>query len=179
MVERDAREHGLEYRHAHGHVCSGAHDHPHDHAPGGTVSVSDRTGTWFATSPAGPLLVAAGAVCGCAALAVADPTTPGGPTPVCPTKALFGITCPGCGTARMLYSLTHFDLTGAIRYNAIALVAVVLLAWAWVVWMARTMGTRLPSWTSWKWLPHVTIAVLAIWTVVRLLPFAPFTALHV
>ena len=142
-------------------------------------SVSDRAGTWFATSPAGPLLVAAGAVCGCAALAVADPTTPGGPTPVCPTKALLGITCPGCGTARMLYSLTHFDLTGAIRYNAIALVAVVLLAWAWVVWMARTMGTRLPSWTSWKWLPHVTIAVLAIWTVVRLLPFAPFTALHV
>lgn len=94
MMERDARGHGPEHRHAHGHVCSDAHDHGHDHAPGGTVRVGDRAGTWFATSTAGPLLVAAGAVCGCAALAVADPTTPGGPTPVCPTKALLGITCP-------------------------------------------------------------------------------------
>ena len=168
-----------------GHDCGHAHDHgpAHDHADGsahgGSVGVMERAGNWFAASPAGPLIVAAGVVCGCAALAVADPTTPGGPTPVCPTKALLGITCPGCGTARMLYSFTHFDLTGAIRYNAVALVAVVLMAWAWVVWLGRTLGKRLPTWTNWKWLPHVTIAVLVIWTVVRLLPFPPFSALHV
>lgn len=161
----------------HDDACGQTPDHHHDHH--GSVGVMERAGNWFAASPAGPLIVAAGAVCGCAALAVADPTTPGGPTPVCPTKALFGVTCPGCGTARMLYSLAHFDVTGAIRYNAVALVAVVFLGWAWVVWMGRTLGMRLPTWAKWKWLPHVVITVLVVWTIVRLLPFEPFTGLHV
>ncbi len=175
MMDHRPDDHG--HAHATGHAHAPDHAHPHAHV--GSVSAADRAGTWLATSPAGPLLVGAGAVCGCAALAIADPTTPGGPTPVCPTKALLGITCPGCGTARMLYSLVHFDLTGAIRYNAVALVFVVLLVWAWVTWLARTLGKRLPTWTRWKWLPHAVVGVLVVWMIVRLLPFAPFTALHV
>lgn len=142
-------------------------------------SAGNRIGHWFATSPAGPLLVAAGAIGGCIAVNAADPTTPGGPVPVCPTKAIFGITCPGCGTARMLYSLTTFDLTGALRYNAVALVTVLALVWSWFAWFGRTVGRDLPDWLSWKWLPHTITIVLVVWFIVRLLPFAPFTALAV
>jgi len=67
-----------------------------------------------------PLAVAAGAVA-VSAVAVSavvlagDPTTPGGPLPVCPSKALFGIVCPGCGGMRMLYSALHGDIGAALR----------------------------------------------------------------
>lgn len=151
-----------------------------DHARGPAgAGAGDRAGSWFADSPAGPLLVAGGVMCGCAALAVADPTTPGGPTPVCPTKALLGIPCPVCGTARMVYSLTHLDITGAIRYNAVTLVLALLLVWWWVVWLGRTLGTRLPNPFAWRPMPKVIIGVLVVWGIIRLLPFEPFTALRV
>ena len=39
----------------------------------------------------GPLLVAASSTLVCAAIWAGDPTTPNGPLPVCPTKALLGI----------------------------------------------------------------------------------------
>lgn len=74
-----------------------------------------------------PLMVAASATLMCAAIWVGDPTTPNGPLPVCPTKALLGIDCPGCGSLRMLYSLLHGDLLQAARFNALGLLAVVLL----------------------------------------------------
>lgn len=145
----------------------------------GAESLGNRIGHWFAISPAGPLLVAAGAIGGCIAVNAADPTTPGGPIPECPTKAIFGIACPCCGTARMLYSLTTFDLTGALRYNAVALVTVLALVWSWFAWFGRTLGKNLPDWMTWKWLPHTITIVLVVWFIVRLLPFAPFTALAV
>ena len=97
-------------------------------------------------TPAGPVLAVCGAVCGCFVLNWADPTTPGGPTPLCPTKALFGIDCPGCGTARALYSLTHLDVSAAVRYNILAVVAVILVGWSWCVWLGRTLGKRVPDW---------------------------------
>ncbi|BBX75130.1 hypothetical protein MSHI_30360 [Mycobacterium shinjukuense] len=62
-----------------------------------------------------PLVVAAAATLMCAAIWVADPTTPNGPLPTCPTKALLGIDCPGCGSLRMLHSLMHGDLLAAAK----------------------------------------------------------------
>ena len=72
-------------------------------------------------SLAAPLVVAASTTLMCAAIWVGDPTTPNGPLPVCPTKALLGIDCPGCGSARMLYSLMHGNLVAAARFNALGL----------------------------------------------------------
>ena len=74
-------------------------------------------------------MVAVSAVCVCSAVWVGDPTTPGGPLPLCPTKLLLGIDCPGCGGLRMLYCLMHGNLLAAARFNALGLVALVLLVW--------------------------------------------------
>jgi hypothetical protein len=60
---------------------------------------------------------------GCAVVWLGNPAVPGGILPVCPTKALFGIDCPGCGSLRMINSLLHLDLTEALRYNALGLAA--------------------------------------------------------
>lgn len=127
-----------------------------------------------------PGAVAVGACLGCAVVLWGDPTTPGGPLPVCPTKLLLGIDCPGCGSMRMIYSLLHGDLAAAARYNAVALVAVPLLVLAWVTWTrGRWRGRPVVSWQHWRWAPMVTLVVAVSWFVVRNIPVEPFTSLRV
>lgn len=121
---------------------------------------------------------AAGAVCGL--VVWADPTTPGGPIPTCPTKALFGIDCPLCGSSRMLYALLHFDVPGALQYNAVGVVAAVLLVAAYVSWTLRSArGHRTGRRQRARWAPVAVAAILAVWFVIRNLPFEPFTGLRV
>src|SRR3982074_3411132 len=116
-----------------------------------------------------PLMVRAPAVLG-------DAPTPCGPRPVCPTKALLGIDCPGCGSLRMLYSLLHGNLMAAARFNALGLVAVVLLVWAYLVWTyGRMTGRRIRSWQHQRWAAMVALSLVVIWFVVRNIPFAPFS----
>jgi len=129
---------------------------------------------------AAPLGVAAVAACGCAVIWLANPTVPGGILPVCPTKALLGIDCPGCGSLRMIYSLLHFDLVGAVRYNALGLVAVGLLVWAFAAWTyGRLVGRQVRSWQHLRWAAPVALALTLVWFVVRNLGFGPFPALYV
>ncbi|WP_370947927.1 DUF2752 domain-containing protein [Amycolatopsis sp. cg5] len=124
-------------------------------------------------------VVAAGGVC-CAAVLIGDPTTPGGPLPVCPTKALLGITCPGCGGMRMLYSLLHGDIPAALHYNALTFLMGLLFVWSTAAWaVGRLRGRWVNSWLHWRWTPLAFGVAFALWFVVRNLPFAPFTALRV
>jgi hypothetical protein len=128
----------------------------------------------------GPLLVGAVAAGACAVIWFADPTTPGGFLPVCPTKALLGIDCPGCGTLRMIYSLLHFDFLAAVRFNALALVAVAFLFVAYGMWTyGRVIGRKVGGWQNHRWAAVVTMMLVTVWFVVRNLPFAPFTSLRV
>lgn len=121
--------------------------------------------------------LAAGA---CAVIWVADPTTPGGFLPVCPTKALLGIDCPGCGTLRMIYSLLHFDFLSALQFNALGVVALAFLFVAYGMWTyGRAVGRKISSWQNHRWAATVTMVLVVVWFVVRNLPFAPFTALRV
>jgi Protein of unknown function (DUF2752) len=127
-----------------------------------------------------PLLVGALAGCACAAILLADPTTPGGIIPVCPTKALLGLDCPGCGSMRMLYSLMHGNLLAAVKFNAMAVVGLVLLVVAYVTWTyGRIVGRQILSWQHHRWAAAVTLVLVSTWFVVRNLPFPPFTGLYV
>ena len=131
-------------------------------------------------SLAAPVAVAAVAVGGCAAIWLANPTVPGGILPVCPTKLLLGIDCPGCGSLRMIYSLLHLDLAAAVRFNAFGLVAVALLLWAYAAWTyGRLAGRQVRSWQHLRWSAPVLLVVTLAWFVVRNLNFGPFPALYV
>lgn len=126
------------------------------------------------------LTVAVGAVLACAVVWMGDPTTPGGPLPVCPTKLLLGIDCPGCGSLRMLNCVLHGDVAGAAGFNALGLVALALLVWAYLVWTyGRLTGRQIRSWQHHRWSAAVTLALVSVWFVVRNVPFEPFTALRV
>ncbi|AWZ23181.1 hypothetical protein CEJ39_02425 [Rhodococcus pyridinivorans] len=126
------------------------------------------------------MAIAVGAVAVCAAVAWADPTTPGGVIPPCPTYSLFGILCPGCGSSRMLYSLVHLDVPAALHYNALGLVALSVLTVSFGLWTwSRARGTPMPRWTRYRWPPHLVLILTAMWFVVRNIPVAPFTALRI
>jgi len=127
-----------------------------------------------------PMAVAAGVGVGCVAVWIGDPTTPGGFLPVCPTKALLGIDCPGCGGMRMAYSVMHGDIPAALHYNAVTFVFMLLFVWSMVAWtLGRLRGRAMDSWLHWRWTPLAFSVVFVVWFVIRNLPFAPFTALHV
>src|SRR3979490_1709835 len=79
-----------------------------------------------------PAMVAAAACAGCLIVQMANPTAAGNVLPPCPTKALLGIDCPGCGSLRMIYSVMHGNVLAAARFNALGLAALVLLVWAYL-----------------------------------------------
>lgn len=135
----------------------------------------------LALAPLGaPLGVAAAAGLVCGAIWLGDPLSAGGPLPVCPTKALLGIDCPGCGSLRMIYCLLHGDVIGAVRFNALGFVAVLFLIWAFGAWTyGRVIDRRVVSWQHHRWAAVVALALVAAWFVVRNLPMAPFSALYV
>ena len=127
-----------------------------------------------------PLLVGAAAVCACAAIWVGDPTTPGGFLPLCPTKALLGVDCPGCGSLRMIYSLLHGDVVAAARFNALGLVALGFSVVAYATWTnGRVVGHQIVGWQHHRWAASVTLVLVSTWFVVRNIPVAPFTSLRV
>lgn len=127
-----------------------------------------------------PLAVAGGGVAVCGVVLWGDPTTPGGPLPLCPTKAVFGICCPGCGGMRMLYSALHGDIAAAVSYNALSFVIGFLLVWSTVAWaVGRYRGRHVRSWLHWRWTPLILLTAFSVWFVIRNLPFQPFASLYV
>ena len=129
---------------------------------------------------AAPVAVALGAAVAGTGIWFAKPTTPGGPIPVCPSKALLGLNCPGCGSCRMIYSLLHGDLPAALHFNALGAIALVVLLIGYATWaISRVRGTPHRSWTTYRHAPTAVLVTTLAWFVVRNLPFAPFTGLRV
>nr|WP_255549561.1 DUF2752 domain-containing protein [Corynebacterium sp. TAE3-ERU12] len=112
-------------------------------------------------------------------VAAANPQQPGGPIPVCPSKALLGVNCPICGCSRMVQALVQGDFVAAAQFNALGVAAVVFLIWAWLVWGAASVGVVAPRYLRPPRLGPWVVWVLIGWTVIRLIPLAPVSALQV
>jgi hypothetical protein len=92
-----------------------------------------------------PLALGAVTLCAAAYVGLVDPNEPGH-YPLCPTKALTGLDCPGCGGLRATHALVSGDLVGALDHNAfVVLVVVPLVVVAWVTWLARCWGEDVPE----------------------------------
>jgi hypothetical protein len=87
-------------------------------------------------------LVAAGYV------ALVDPNE-GGHYPACPTQALFGVDCPGCGGIRSAHALLRGDVAAAADHNIAALVLIPIALVAFVVW-ARTAWSGVTPEQTWQ-----------------------------
>ena len=80
----------------------------------------------------------------------------------------------------MIYSLLHGDVMSALRFNAMAVLALGFLVAAFALWTwGRISNRTMASWQHHRWAAPVTLTLVLAWFVVRLLPYEPFAALRV
>lgn len=117
-----------------------------------------------------PVATLAGVVAAFAYVGAVDPNEPGH-YPVCPLLRFTGIYCPGCGGLRSAHAFAHGDLPAALGANALAVVGYGIFAVVMAVWLIRAVRgvpMRLAVSPVWWW---GIGAVLALFTLVRNLPF--------
>lgn len=91
-----------------------------------------------------PLATGVAVLGGLGYLAAVDPNTPGH-YPLCPTRALFGLDCPGCGALRGTHDLVTGNLAGALDHNVLLIVFLPLAVVLWVRWVMRAWTGRTPA----------------------------------
>lgn len=123
---------------------------------------------------AGVGLAGVGAV---ALLHFVDPNQPGH-YPVCPTYALTGLYCPGCGALRALHYLTVGDLGAAASMNPLAVLAVPYLIWAWLAWLRRKATGRPRSFLVPGWVVGTVGVAILTFGVLRNIPGFEILAPH-
>lgn len=122
---------------------------------------------------AGPLAVAGLAAGALALTAAVDPNEPGH-YPLCPTQAIAGVDCPGCGSLRAMHALGRGDLGAAADHNLLLVAALPVLAWIWLRWVRRSwFDLPRPEPVSGRWVWGL-LALVAVFAVVRNLPGVPF-----
>jgi hypothetical protein len=131
-----------------------ATDQAHDpHLPPQAGPRTGRPGR--GTRLALPLGLGAAALCGCVAVAAADPGDDG--APLCASRAVFGVDCPFCGGLRTTNALLRGNVGSALDHNVVLAVAlpVAVLMWVWWVWSAwrddaspAPAGSVPPVWLS-------------------------------
>lgn len=98
--------------------------------------------------------------------------------PRCVLFVATGIYCPGCGALRASHQLLHGDLLGALDYNVFFVLALPFLVYALLSHaMGATLGRRLPSVRLPGRAIWVLFAGIMTFTVLRNLPYAPFSIL--
>ena len=98
--------------------------------------------------------------------------------PVCPVYALTGCACPGCGLTRGFHALFNGNISGAIGFNALLPVWVVILGYAWLSLLLYAIrGKGLPMWATNPRFLWVFMIVLLVFGVIRNIPAYPFTLL--
>ncbi|GAB7043215.1 MULTISPECIES: DUF2752 domain-containing protein [Catenuloplanes] len=96
--------------------------------------------------------------------------------PTCIVKYLTGFDCPGCGGTRAVWYMMHGDIPAAARHHAVLLFAVPFVAYLYVAWAGKALfGWRLPSWEPSSRSLIWFLAAWAAFSVLRNLPWAPFT----
>jgi len=135
-----------------------------------------RTPRW--AGPAAILLCFAGAT---SYVLAADPTDGGADAvPTCLLKLTTGFDCPGCGGTRAFWYTLHGNIPAAARHHAMFVFALPFLLYAFVAWGGREVFRwRLPALRFGPKTVGIFIAAWGVFSVLRNLPFAPFTWLYV
>lgn len=113
--------------------------------------------------------VAAGVAAATTYVWAVDPNEPGH-YPVCPTYALSGIYCPGCGMLRATHDLAHLDLQGSLSRNPLLVPLLVGVVALFVVWVRASWRGRTLRWDPPRWMPAVLAVAFVVFTVARNVP---------
>ncbi len=117
------------------------------------------------------------ATAGAFVVAYLNPVTAGF-FPVCPLYQLTGLNCPGCGLTRGFHALFHGDVSGALHFNALLPIYILVFGYLFVSLALIAIRGRSLSLNifrpNWIWSFFVIALVFGI---VRNFPFHPFTLL--
>ncbi|GAA4411020.1 DUF2752 domain-containing protein [Fodinibacter luteus] len=116
-----------------------------------------------------PGAVGVAVAAGTAYVALVDPSEPGH-YPLCPTYAISGIYCPGCGLLRASHELVTLDVAASVAFNPLALplylgCAVLFVRWVLARWQGRTL-----RWDPPTWMPWALAVAFVVFTVARNVP---------
>lgn len=102
-------------------------------------------------------------------------------SPTCIVKLTTGFDCPGCGGTRAFWFLLHGDLPAAARAHLMAVFVAPYLAYAYLAWAVNLVskGRRLPPLRLSPMAISVFLVAWGAFSVLRNLPWAPFTWLFV
>jgi len=123
-----------------------------------------------------PAAVTAAVIGGCAYVYVVDPNQPGH-YPVCPTRAIFGVDCPGCGMTRGLYALLHGDVGRMLDHNVLLAVFLPFAAVMWLRWIGRSWTGNRPvlspaqAQRQARWSVVALVAVIAFGVLRNFVPY--------
>ena len=98
--------------------------------------------------------------------------------PGCPLLEHTGLACPGCGLTRGFHALFHGDIYTALDYNA--LVPVFAIGFAWAMFLMGNVvirGKKLTFSLFPESLIYASIVLLALFGILRNLPYEPFSFL--
>jgi hypothetical protein len=174
----------------HGHEHAAGEPHAHGYVPMYVLVPSPRTdpvSRWFvrlATRfPAwsAPVLVLVCFLGGVSYVLYANPTDADAySSPTCLIRLTTGFDCPGCGGTRAFWYLLHGNVPAAARSHLIAVFAAPFLVYAYLTWLGRAaFGWKLPPLRLSPRTVTVFLAVWGVFTVLRNLPWAPFTMFFV
>ncbi|MGC4805435.1 DUF2752 domain-containing protein [Micromonospora sp. DT233] len=100
--------------------------------------------------------------------------------PSCLLKLTTGLDCPGCGGTRALWYLLHGDLPAAARHHFLFVFVVPFLTYFFVAWAGKqAFGWKLPMPQPSSKMIGGLLALWAVFSVARNLPWVPFTSLYV
>ena len=109
-----------------------------------------------------------------------DPVKSSDATLPCFTYTYLGIYCPGCGDTRALHALMHGHILRAFDYNLLFPFIVVILAWYYLVGLTTLIRRKRVMWipeTVPLWVMIGGVSVIVLFTVLRNIPYWPFTIL--
>jgi hypothetical protein len=98
-------------------------------------------------------------------------------SPTCLIKLTTGLDCPGCGGTRAFWYLLHGNIPAAARSHALAVFAVPYLVYMYVAWSFNLVskGRKLPQLRLSPLTISIYLAAWGVFSVLRNLPWAPFT----
>lgn len=95
--------------------------------------------------------------------------------PQCPFHMLTGLYCPGCGTFRSLRELLHGDVTGAFRYNSLAVLLLPIPFYDIVIRaVASVFGRTLRQIAIPPVLGRIIVVAIVVYWIARNVPVYPF-----
>jgi hypothetical protein len=123
-----------------------------------------------------PMATLAGTALALGYLAAVDPNQPGH-YPLCPTRAIFGVDCPGCGLMRSTHDLVTGNVAGALDHNVLVVVLVPVAIVLWIRWFLQSWRGQSPEVTYGqfrqrnRWMVVSLVAILAFGVIRNFVPY--------